>query len=350
MTGGRAAHFLLSPVLSNSPPNEALISAYLELGLEVDLYAPGGTCDVEAYGGRVTCHDVSYGRRWLARNVWKPAWRRYSLFSGTSESPLGVVGALAFVTRRPSIALVDEIRSGSYRGNEAESWKRLCRFGMRHASFDIVNDDSRVELLRDYAGLAAKKEVLVYPGGFRDPPRPVDRDAQRRQWGVSNDALVVGYSGVIDIYSGADWLIAAMRCSSSFHVVMQAVDVNPLAGFLLGQIEGRDRMYVQKQRLGWREAWSQAAAMDIGVVIYNNPGPQFQRMGIVLEPALHVSRDGRAGDRQQAGQLPLHRRVRLRCAGRWSRGVRCGGQSNRPAAAGDARECANLLARVRGDR
>ena len=46
----KAAHFLLIPELACSPQNEALISAYLDLGCEVDLFTPGGSCDVSAYG------------------------------------------------------------------------------------------------------------------------------------------------------------------------------------------------------------------------------------------------------------------------------------------------------------
>ena len=166
----KVAHFLLVPELACSPQNEALISAYLELGYEVDLFTPGGSCDVSAYGSRVACRPVEYGRRWLLRNALLPFWRRYSLFSGTSEDPLAVVGVLSSIHRRPAIALVDEIKSGSYRGDARESWKRLCRFGMRRAELNIVNDTSRIELLKKYAGLPEGKKIIVYPSAYRCPP------------------------------------------------------------------------------------------------------------------------------------------------------------------------------------
>ena len=112
----KAAHFLLRSRAGLSPQNEALISAYLDVGYEVDLFTPGGSCDVGVYGSRVECRPVEYGSRWLLRNALLPSWRRYSLFSGTSEDPLAIVGVLSAIHRRPAIALVDEIKSGSYRG------------------------------------------------------------------------------------------------------------------------------------------------------------------------------------------------------------------------------------------
>ena len=98
----KAAHFLSLPELACSPQNEALISAYLDLGCEVDLFTPGGSCDVRAYGDRVACRPVEYGLRWLLRHAILPFWRRYTLFSGTSEDPLAVVGScLPFIDGLP---------------------------------------------------------------------------------------------------------------------------------------------------------------------------------------------------------------------------------------------------------
>jgi hypothetical protein len=37
----RAAHFLQVPEIASSPANDAIVNALLELGYEVDLYAPG---------------------------------------------------------------------------------------------------------------------------------------------------------------------------------------------------------------------------------------------------------------------------------------------------------------------
>src|SRR5262245_4238197 len=101
------------------------------------------------YDPRVTYGQVEYVRVCILRNAVLPFWRRYSLFSGTSEDPLAIVGVLSTIHRQPAIALVDEIKSGSYRGNARESWKRLCRFGMHKAELNIVNDASRIELLNE---------------------------------------------------------------------------------------------------------------------------------------------------------------------------------------------------------
>ena len=275
----KIAHFLLTPELSCSPPNEAIISAYLELGYAVDLYAPGGECRIDGYGPAVSSRSAEYGRRWLLRNAWRPKWHRYNAFSGTSEDPLAVVGLLSALHRRPAIALADEIKSDSYYGDRSEYWKRLCRFGMRRARLNIVNEAERIDLQRDYAGLSQRHKVAVYPGGYREPPAAADRSKQRRTWRIPDDAVVVGASGGFNLSAGADWLIEALEAIPDLHAVLQPLGVDPLSRFLLGHLSARDRVYVEERRLDWQEAWAQAAAIDIGVVVYNNPAPQFQLMG-----------------------------------------------------------------------
>jgi glycosyltransferase involved in cell wall biosynthesis len=277
-TRKKVAHFLLVSELAGSPQNEALISTYLDLGYEVELFTPGGSCDVSYYGSRVVCRPVEYGRRWLFRNALLPFWRRYSLFSGTSEDPLAVVGVLSIIHRRSAIALVDEIRSGSYRGNARESWKRLCRLGMRRAGLNIVNDTSRIGLLKNYAGLPDRKKIIVYPSGYRCPPPAVDRETQRQLWGVPEDALVVGASGNFNLHLGADWVIDSLKVPGRFGVI-QAVGMDSLSIFLLKRLGMCCPMHVQEEFLDWRTAWAQSAAMDVGAVIYRSPAPQFQNMG-----------------------------------------------------------------------
>jgi glycosyltransferase involved in cell wall biosynthesis len=276
--GESVAHFLHVPGLSLSPPNEALISAYLALGYAVDVYAPG-ECKIDEYGPAVTSLRAEYGKRWLVRNAWNPKWRRYSAFSGTSEDPLATVGVLSALHRRPAIALADEIRSGSYRGNRSASWKKLCRFGMRRARLTIVNDHERIELQRAYANLRQDQPVIVYPGGYRNPPPPVERGRQRRIWGLPLDGLVIGASGAFNLSVGADWLVEALMKRPDVYGVIQPPGMDPLARFLLGHIAGCERIYVEPRHLAWQEAWSQAAALDIGMVVYTNPAPQFQLMG-----------------------------------------------------------------------
>jgi hypothetical protein len=118
--GKKAALFLLVPELACSPQNEALISAYLDLGYEIELFTLGGSCEIGAiksHVGRQNMDVDGYFEMPCCR-----FWRRYSLFSGTSENPLAIVGILSTIHRRPAIAaLVDEITSGSYRGNARES-------------------------------------------------------------------------------------------------------------------------------------------------------------------------------------------------------------------------------------
>jgi glycosyltransferase involved in cell wall biosynthesis len=62
--------------------------------------------------------------------------------------------------------------------------------------------------------------------------------------------------------------------------VVQPLNLDPLARFLLSRIEGRERLFIEERRLAWREAWSSAVAFDIGMAIYLNPAPQFQHMGL----------------------------------------------------------------------
>lgn len=276
---GAVAHFLLLPELSRSPPNEAMIAAYRELGYEVDLYATG-ECDLGGYDPGVRQKRFGYGRRWLMSNAWAPQWRRYAGFSATAEDPLGIVGIFSRIHRRPMISLVDEIKSGDYAGDASPAWKSTCRAAIRGSRLAIVNDEARVALLRSYAGCPPGQRIIVYPGGYRVPPPPVDRAAQRRAWGIPEDALVVGASGGFNLTGGADWLVKAVIARPEMHAVIQPLGVDALSRFLLGHIQGREPVWVEPRRLDWHEAWSQAAALDIGMVVYLRKSDQFQLMGV----------------------------------------------------------------------
>jgi len=276
----KAAHFLLIPELAASPPNNAIISAWLELGIEVDLYAPGAKSEESGYGSRVKIHSVEYGRRWLSRNILLPRWRNYVCFSGTSEDPLAVSGSLSCVWRKPSFALADEIKSGSYRGNSPASWKRLCKWAMRRCGFQIVNDAARIGLQREYSEASASQPIFVYPGCYRSPPPPADRSATRNYWGCSDSDLVIGYSGGFNLTAGADWLLAAVHQIPCLKAVIQPLGVDPFVRYLLNKVEGHQRIFVEGARLSWAESWSQASCIDIGVCVYLNQAPQFQNMGI----------------------------------------------------------------------
>lgn len=275
----KIAHFLLTPELSGSPPNDALKSAYRDLGYAVDLYAPWASLKVQTDDPDVSEHHVDYSRRWLFNNLWRPKWRRYRGFSGTSEDPIAIVGLLSALHRRPAIVLADEIKSGNYRGDRSEYWKKLCRFGMRQAKLTIVNDAARVELQRQYADLPQDYNVAIYPGGFREPPERVNWREQRKKWGIPENAIVAGSSGGFNLTAGADWLVQALEAIPDLHAVIQPLGVDPLSSFLLGHLASRQRVYVEQERLDWRRAWAQAGAMDIGIVVYKNPAAQFQLMG-----------------------------------------------------------------------
>lgn len=224
-------------------------------------------------------HPVEYGRRWLFRNLVGRRWRQYVSFSGTCEDPLGVIGPLSLIHRRPFFVLADEIKSGQYRGDSPESWKGLCRFAMRRASFQIVNDQSRLELQRRYSGANERQPMLVYPGAFRNPPDGADRALLLKTWGFPSNAFVLGFSGGFNLTAGADWLVRAVQSDSEVRAVIQPLNVDPLVRLLLRKMEGHQRVFVEEHRLPWREAWSQAACFDGGVCIYRNPAPQFQNMG-----------------------------------------------------------------------
>ena len=66
---------------------------------------------------------------------------------------------------------------------------------MRRAKLTIVNTAERIDLQRNYAGIPRDHPFIVYPGGYREPPAPLDRSKQRRAWGIPEDAVVVGASG-----------------------------------------------------------------------------------------------------------------------------------------------------------
>ena len=45
----KAAHFLLIPELLHSPPNEAIINAYINNGYAIDIYTPGRLPETTSY-------------------------------------------------------------------------------------------------------------------------------------------------------------------------------------------------------------------------------------------------------------------------------------------------------------
>ncbi|MFN9990553.1 MAG: hypothetical protein ACK549_09945 [Cyanobacteriota bacterium] len=278
----KAAHFLLIPELMCSPPNKAIISAYLELGYSVDIFSPGRPNEPQYYGENVRIFGVEYTWIWILRNIISLKWLSYKCFSGTSEDPLAVVGLLSFLYRAKSFCLVDEIKSGSYRGDRSKRWKDLCQMSMRNADFNIVNDRHRIELLQEYAGLQNDNKIIVYPGCFHERPEGNldSRREIRRYWGFPKEAFVIGSSGGFNMTAGADWLLDTIRDNGDLHAVIQPLGVSALSMFLLNSLSFRDRVFIETQRLGWEDAWLSARGLDVGMCIYTNQAPQFQSMGV----------------------------------------------------------------------
>jgi hypothetical protein len=275
------AHFLLIPELLYSPPNDAIIQAYSRKGYRIDVFAPNATETQTLYGNHVRLLSVSYTWIWIVKNILSFRWFDYEIISGTSEDPLAVVGLLRFLYRKKSVALVDEIKSGSYRGDRSEYWKKLCQWSIRKADFSIVNDFHRIELLREYAKLPPTKDVVVYPGCFVETPS-IDEDIEsiKTGWGLPRDAFVIGSSGGFNLTAGADWLLDSIQEINDIYAVIQPLGVSDLSLLLMERLAYSDRLYIQKKRLSWNEAWKKARGFDIGLSIYSNPAPQFQHMGI----------------------------------------------------------------------
>jgi glycosyltransferase involved in cell wall biosynthesis len=274
-----AAHFLLWPELAGSPPNEAIVAALIAQGYTVDLYAPGNNFTVNGYPDTVAGKQVEYGKRWLFEHLFSPSWRKYRIFSGTSEDPMAVVGLLAYIHHRPSFCLADEIRLGSYRGNAPEYWKKLCRWGMRRAKLAIVNDRERIQLLKEYASMSSRSDIIVYPGCFRRPPLPFDKSYLHQRWGFPADGFVIGHSGWFNNQTGADYVVRAISQRKTLYAVLQPMEMEDTSRMLLDHTTGRKRLYIEPTRLSWQKSWQSMAGVDAGVVIYRNPAPQFQHMG-----------------------------------------------------------------------
>jgi hypothetical protein len=278
----KAAHFLLIPELIHSPPNCAIINAYIESGYVVDVFTPGSTPKKTNYGDSLRVFRVEYSWIWIIKNIIHTRWLSYSLISGTSEDPLGIVGLISTIYSKKSICLVDEIKSGSYRGDRSEFWKRICIRAIRNSEFNIVNDTSRISLLRQYAGLGDHKEILVYPGCFYQRPEISQgkRLEYRKSWGFNQDDFIIGSSGGFNLTAGADWLLRYIRENDSVRSVIQPLGVTPLSMFLLRNLDFHHRIYIQDRRMDWNEAWESAQGLDVGICIYMNQAPQFQNMGI----------------------------------------------------------------------
>ena len=277
-----AAHFLLIPELLHSPPNDAIINAYLENNYLVDIYTPGDLPKVIRYGSGVRIFRVDYSWSWIIRNAVRLKWLSYNIISGTSEDPLLIVGLIANLYKKKSICLVDEIKSDTYRGDRSEMWKKLCKQAIRKSHLRIVNDESRIRLLQDYSGVAQSKPIIVYPGCYYDRPERSNRmrEMYRSNWGFHESDFVIGSSGGFNMTAGAEWLLRYVREDGSVCSVIQPLGVTPLSLYLLKNYSSKGKMFIQENRMNWDKAWQSAQGLDVGLCIYKNQAPQFQHMGI----------------------------------------------------------------------
>lgn len=269
---GRVAHFLLTPNLKKSPPNDALQQLYGELGFSVDLFAP--------HSDDADLSSVTYGYKWLAKNLCSPRWSQYKAFSCTSEDPVVIAGLLAFCWRKPLIFLSDEIKSGAYRGNRSNLWKKICRWCMRRAAVTIVNDESRIALQRSYAEMGEQQNIVVYPGCFLQAPLAQDQDEVRQQWGVKEGQTALCFSGACNLSAGIDWALESLDDHQNVKMITQALTIDGLPRYLLQNHRNADRIHVQPSVLTWQESWSSMGGADVGIAIYTNTADQFQLMGI----------------------------------------------------------------------
>jgi glycosyltransferase involved in cell wall biosynthesis len=282
MRNRKAAHFLLIPELLYSPPNNAIINAYLENDYQVDIYTPGEIVEANAYGPSVRVFGVDYSWSWIIRGLMKRSWYSYEVISGTSEDPLLIVGLISELYRKKSICLVDEIKSGAYRGDRSDLWKGLCKRAIKRSQLRIVNDETRVNLLQEYANVEVHKDILVYPGCYYDrPEKSISiRQKYRNHWGFNEDDFVIASSGGFNMTAGAEWLLQYLKSNTQVCSVIQPLGVTPLSMYLLKNFESKGKIYIQENRMSWSEAWESAQAFDAGLCIYKNQAPQFQHMGI----------------------------------------------------------------------
>ena len=282
MNRKKAAHFLLIPELLNSPPNNAIIRSYVENNYLVDVFSPGDLPKTHSYSDSIRLFRVDYSWSWILKNTIDRRWLTYNIISGTSEDPLIIVGLISWLYNKKSICIVDEIKSGTYRGDRSEIWKDLCRWAIRKSNLRIVNDESRIRLLQEYSNIKTNERFMVYPGCYYERPERSKEKRQdyRHRWGLNQNDFVIGSSGGFNLTAGADWLLKYAKYNEEVCAVIQPLGVTPLCMYLLKNFDSRGRIYIQENRIDWSEAWESAQALDAGLCIYKNQAPQFQHMGI----------------------------------------------------------------------
>jgi hypothetical protein len=152
---------------------------------------------------------------------------------------------------------------------------------MRRSDLTVVNAPARIELQREYARLSSQHRLVWFPSSFRVTPEPGDRHSLRAARGIPQDALVLGYSGLVNFGTGGSWLADALASIDHLHVWASVLGSDPLVTVLMQRVRGAERLHLETDRSpSWRAAWSTAALADIGLVVYLQDAPQFRNMGV----------------------------------------------------------------------
>jgi hypothetical protein len=279
----RAAYFLARADHVGRPLDDGIISAITLAGFDLDLFIPGDG-DVNARDvGEVRLERVEYSQAWLRRQLrsWS-RWQKYAVLLGACDLPMAFAGVLSFWSRRPSVAVCDEIylgRQGPARGG----WKAMSRWAIRRARLSVVTDRCRLALLNAYTGSTRPANVLEYPACFVDGVRDESRRRQMRaKLGIAADEFVVSISGGIHEYSGAPELVAQFGLSRGpVRLMIQAAgSADPLTETLLQQLAETSSLLFFPRRVSYSEAAAISGAADVGVACYFSQSPQDQTVGL----------------------------------------------------------------------
>jgi hypothetical protein len=278
----RAAYFVSSSNLIHNPSNTATIQALRSLGVEVDIYAPNiEFTEKKEDTSCFSLFSVEYGYRWIIKNLFKPwKWLRYDMFCATSEDPIFPASLIAHLYIKKLVIIADEIKSGSYSGNRGKKWKETCKRGIKSADLTIINTPERIEVLRDYVGVIDVEKVAIMPNCYINPPTLLSRNQIRNDLGIPLAKLVICYSGIFNLSNCADWFLEALDSIKDAWFWAQISPDNPITSAFIPFVRGYDRMTIQLGPLGWHYPWQSMPAADIGLVLYQHSGPQFQNMGV----------------------------------------------------------------------
>ncbi len=275
----RAAYFQLKESYFGRPFDDGIVRALLDLGYEIDIYAPDGDLPQQLYDERVRRLSVDYRRSWLTKHLGLA--RRYDLFLGTADVPMAFAGVLASAGRRPSVVASDEIYIGGYEGEATLYWKPLTRWAMRSADLTILTDMLREPLQREYAGIRGAHRFVSYPCCYAEPYRGRSREEARAALGIAEDDFVLSFTGVFSEQNGAHWLVRLIdRVNRKFRVLVQTAGrPDPTIDAILTHLDRDGSVIYRPDRLEWREAPELTIAADASCVFYLSPAPDFQNLG-----------------------------------------------------------------------